>query len=141
MRSGDAIRILTLGIAFTIALGCSSEADEGRAALGVAEGEITEERIEKGRKAFKKAGCTICHSGDGTGGAFGPDLTDDEWLHCKREVEEIRKLMVKGVAKSEIKNPAFTMAMPPVTDVIKDEDEILAIAQYVWSLGDKEDED
>lgn len=98
---------------------------------------IPAERLEIGREAYGAGQCSMCHGPQGKGGGLGPDLTDGVWTHGDGSVEMIRQVLIEGVERGQMKDPRYAMAMPPVGRLIEDEDRILALAQYVWSLGNE----
>jgi mono/diheme cytochrome c family protein len=96
---------------------------------------IAPERIDLGREAYIAAQCAMCHGPAGKGGGLGPDLTDDSWDHGDGSVESIREVLLEGVTRGQMKSTAYAMAMPPIGRYIEDEDRVLALAQYVWSMS------
>jgi len=117
-------------------------ADEGRSAevvpgagAGTAPAPPSAETISKGADAFTSATCFKCHGQDGTGGARGPNLTDGEWVHCDGSIEGILQVLRSGVSQDRLVNKDFPFAMNPVTDIIQDNDALMALATYVHSLS------
>jgi mono/diheme cytochrome c family protein len=93
---------------------------------------VTAEMIAKGRTVFGGAGlCYACH-GKEAKGSVGPDLTDAEWLHSKGTYPEIVAQILKGVPKEESKKG---IAMPPKGGSSISDDDVKAVAAYVWSLS------
>ena len=102
-------------------------------AQGVPEG-ATKEMVEKGNEIFHKAGlCYACHGQDAKG-LVGPNLTDDVWIHSKGSYPELIAQIAKGVTKEESKSgvPMPAKGGSSITD-----DEVMAVAAYVWSLSHK----
>ncbi|HXE56849.1 MAG TPA: c-type cytochrome [Gemmatimonadales bacterium] len=93
---------------------------------------VTDAAIAKGKEIFGKSGyCFACH-GSGGKGAIGPDLTDAEWLHSTGGYEEIVATITKGVSKEESKGGNV---MPPKGGADLSEEDVRAVAAYVWSLS------
>ena len=112
-----------------------SAAPEDAAPPPVEPSVVTPERLEIGRAAYQAARCSMCHGRDGAGGGLGPNLTDDTWAHSDGSVEGIRAVLIEGVSRAQMKSTAYRMPMQPIGQIIQDEDQILALAQYVWSLS------
>lgn len=55
---------------------------------------MTAQSVAEGRKLFYKH-CRVCHGESGKGG-FGPDLTDDSWIHGNTD-GEIFTVITSGV--------------------------------------------
>lgn len=125
--------VLSVGaLALTIG-GCASPSAPARASE--ASESIPPERLEMGRTAFGTAMCVKCHGEDGKGSEKAPDLTSGTWHHCDGSVEGILGVLRRGVAKADFADPSRPFGMQPATKRIQSEDELLALAQYVWSLS------
>ena len=118
-----------------LAIGCSSSGAPRHASETPPTPEIPEARLEMGRAAYQTGMCFKCHGEDAMGTKRAPDLTDGHWDHCDGSVEGILGVLRRGVKKGEMIDPARPFAMNPATNLIKSEDELLALAQYVWSLS------
>jgi mono/diheme cytochrome c family protein len=95
---------------------------------------VTAEMIAKGKEVYSKSGlCFACHGPDGKG-TVGPNLTDDVWLHSKGSYEEIAHQVTAGVTKEESKSG---VPMPPKGGSTISDDDVKAVAAYVWSLSHK----
>lgn len=115
-----------------------SDDEEGtRTGAGAAATEIGPARpapdlAERGEAVFTGAGaCFSCHGRDGTGTPLGPNLTDDEWLHVDGSYPAIVTLVETGVPEPKI-HPA---PMLPRGGTGIDDEQIRAVAAYVWSLS------
>ena len=92
------------------------------------------ELITQGDKIFHGPGnCYACH-GTNAQGSVGPNLTDAEWIHSKGSYEEIVAQVTKGVPKEESKSG---IVMPPRGGSTISDDEVKAVAAYVYSLSHK----
>jgi mono/diheme cytochrome c family protein len=101
---------------------------------GVAPAGITPELIAQGDKVFHGAGnCYACH-GTNAEGTVGPNLTDAEWIHSKGTFEEIVAQITHGVSTEESKSG---IPMPPKGGGTISDDDIKAVAAYVYSLSHK----
>jgi len=95
---------------------------------------VTPELIAQGDKIFHGAGnCYACH-GTNAQGSVGPNLTDAEWIHSKGTYEDIVAQVTKGVPKEESKSG---IVMPPRGGSTISDDEVKAVAAYVYSLSHK----
>jgi mono/diheme cytochrome c family protein len=95
---------------------------------------ISPELIAQGDKVFHGAGnCYACH-GNNAEGLVGPSLTDGEWIHSKGTLDEIAAQVIHGVPKAESKSG---IEMPPRGGGTLSDDDVRAVAAYVYSLGHK----
>jgi mono/diheme cytochrome c family protein len=102
-------------------------------AQGVPEG-ATQAMVDKGNEVFHKAGlCYACHGQDAKG-LVGPNLTDDVWIHSKGSYPELIAQVMKGVPKEESKSG---VPMPAKGGSTISDDDVKAVAAYVWSLSHK----
>jgi mono/diheme cytochrome c family protein len=93
---------------------------------------VTQELIDKGDGVFHKDGlCYACHGADAKG-MVGPNLTDDVWIHSKGGYDEIIAQVMKGIPKEESKSG---VVMPPKGGSSISDDDVKAVAAYVWSLS------
>jgi cbb3-type cytochrome c oxidase subunit III len=94
----------------------------------------TAAQITQGDSIFhSKGNCYACH-GANAEGAVGPNLTDAEWLHSDGSYDAIVKQVTNGVTQAESKSG---IAMPPKGGSAITDDEVKAVAAYVYSLGHK----
>ncbi len=94
---------------------------------------VTPEMIEKGNQIFHGTGlCFACHGADAKG-TVGPNLTDAEWIHSKGTYEEIIKGVTDGVTLEQAK--LGKGPMPPKGGSSISDDDVKAVAAYVWSLS------
>jgi mono/diheme cytochrome c family protein len=119
---------LSLLLAFAAVLGASPVLAQ-TAAAGV-----TPAAIAQGDSIFhSKGNCYACH-GANAQGAVGPNLTDAEWIHSDGSYDAIVKQVTTGVAKEESKSG---IPMPPKGGSTITDDEVKAVAAYVYSLSHK----
>ena len=105
--------------------------DEPVSTLGVCD-EPTVERIAQGKTIYAgKGNCGNCHAADATGGALGPDLTDKLWIHINGDYTSIARNIRNGVPLPE----EYPTPMPARGGGNLSDEEICAVAAYVWSLG------
>ena len=90
----------------------------------------TPEMVAEGQKTFSTV-CVSCHGQDAKGTQLAPNLTDSEWLNINGTYDEIQKLVKTGVPQPK-KAPA---PMPPMGGAQLSDDQVKAVAAYVWSLG------
>ena len=95
---------------------------------------VTPELVAQGDKIFHGPGnCYACH-GTNAQGSVGPNLTDAEWIHSKGTYDDIVAQVTKGVPKEESKSG---IVMPPRGGSTISDDEVKAVAAYVYSLSHK----
>lgn len=95
---------------------------------------VTPAAIAKGDSTFHKAGlCYACH-GSNAEGAVGPNLTDAEWLHGDGSYDMIVATVTAGVPAEKAKKG---IAMPPKGGSSISDEEVKAVAAYVYSLSHK----
>lgn len=90
--------------------------------------------IAQGDAVFHGPGnCYACHGSKGEG-LVGPSLTDSEWIHSKGTLAEIEAQILHGVTKEESKSG---IPMPPKGGSTISDDDVKALAAYVYSLSQK----
>jgi mono/diheme cytochrome c family protein len=96
---------------------------------------VTEARVLEGEELFKgSATCWACHGEDAAGArGVGANLTDDEWWHSDGSYEAIVRTILSGVPGDKARN-AFGAAMPPKGGTDLTDEQVRAVAAYVWSL-------
>ncbi|MGH7527903.1 MAG: c-type cytochrome [Gemmatimonadales bacterium] len=95
---------------------------------------VTPAAIAKGDTIFHTNGnCYACH-GANAEGTVGPNLTDAEWLHGDGSYDMIVTTVTKGISKEEAKKG---IPMPPKGGSAISEEDVKAVAAYVYSLGHK----
>ena len=118
---------LGLLLAFAAALG-------GRPAVAQAPAAVTPAAIALGDSLFhSKGNCYACH-GANAEGAVGPNLTDAEWIHSDGSYDAIVKQITTGVTAEESKSK---IPMPPKGGSQITDDEVKAVAAYVYSISHK----
>jgi len=94
---------------------------------------VTPAMIAKGKTIFTSTGlCFACHGMDAKG-SVGPNLTDATWIHGKGTYPEIVQIVTTGIPVAETKTGKG--AMPPKGGSQISEDDVKAVAAYVWSLS------
>lgn len=95
---------------------------------------VTPTAIAKGDTIYHKAGlCYACH-GTNAEGAVGPNLTDSEWLHGDGSYDMIVATVTAGVPADKAKKG---IPMPPKGGSSITDEEVKAVAAYVYSLSHK----
>ncbi len=77
--------------------------------------------------------CTACHGQDAKGTAVAPDLTDQQWLNGDGSYDFVVSTVTTGVPKPK-QHPA---PMPPKGGAQLTDDQVKAVAAYVYSLSHK----
>ena len=95
---------------------------------------VTPAAIAQGDSIFHKDGlCYACH-GSNAEGAVGPNLTDAEWLHGDGSYDMIVATVTSGVPADKAKKG---IAMPPKGGSSITDEQVKAVAAYVYSLSHK----
>ena len=127
IRIRNGLLILSLG-----ALGCGDRLG-GQQPDSLPAG-VTPAAIAQGKKLFSGEGlCFSCH-GPEAKGLVGPDLTDRTWLLGTGTFDEIVARIVEGVPAGKSKSGVI---MPPKGGAKLKDEQLRAIAAYVWSLSRK----
>ena len=77
------------------------------------------------------AGCTGCHGSDGGGTPLGPPLGPHRWLWSDGGYPGIRQTIAAGVPAPK----KFRSPMPAMGGAELSDDEVAAVAAYVWTLS------
>ena len=77
--------------------------------------------------------CTACHGQDAKGTAVAPDLTDNQWINGDGSYDFIVHTVTTGVPQPK-QHPA---PMPPKGGATLTDDQVKAVAAYVFSLSHK----
>ena len=95
---------------------------------------VTPATIAQGKKLFSSdVLCFSCH-GPEAKGLVGPDLTDGIWLIGKGSFDEIVARILEGVPAGKSKSGVI---MPPKGGAKLKDEQVRAVAAYVWSLSRK----
>ncbi len=95
---------------------------------------VTPAAIAKGDTIFHRTGlCYACH-GSNAEGTVGPSLTDAEWLHGDGSYDMIVATVTSGVPAEKAKKG---VPMPPKGGSTISDEDVKAVAAYVYSLGRK----
>ena len=94
---------------------------------------VTPEVVAEGRALFHGvAVCAACHGQDGQGvDGLGPDLGDTTWVHSDGSLETIVEQIRTGVPSDQ---STSGIAMPPMGGARLSDEQLRAVAAYVWSL-------
>jgi mono/diheme cytochrome c family protein len=112
-------------------LGSSPAAAQEKAAAPAG---VTPAAIAKGDSIFHKGGlCYACH-GTNAEGSIGPSLVDAEWLHGDGSYDMIVATVTSGVPADKAKKG---VPMPPKGGSSITDEEVKAVAAYVYSLSHK----
>ena len=96
---------------------------------------VTESVIAEGKKIYGGRGlCYLCH-GAVPGGGIGPSLSDSTWIRSEGRYEEIATQIFNGTTREESKTG---VAMPPRGGSHISDDEVRAVAAYIWAVSHPE---
>ena len=120
---------LLVAAAALLAAGPAAAQEKAAAPAGV-----TPAAIAQGDSIFRTKGlCYACH-GTNAEGTVGPNLTDAEWLHGDGSYDFIVATVTSGIPAEKAKKG---VPMPPKGGSAITEDEVKAVAAYVYSLSHK----
>jgi cbb3-type cytochrome c oxidase subunit III len=120
---------LLVAVAALVGTGQAAAQEKAAAPAGV-----TPDAIAKGDTIFHKTGmCYACH-GSNAEGTVGPNLTDAEWLHGDGSYDMIVATVTSGIPAEKAKKG---IPMPPKGGSSITDDEVKAVAAYVYSLSHK----
>ncbi len=96
--------------------------------------DVTEAMLEEGATLFAGPGlCFACHGPDAGGvTGVGPSLTDGEWLTGSGSLDDIDQQIRDGVTPETSKTGGV---MPPRGGSTLTDEQVRAVAAYVWSLS------
>ena len=99
---------------------------------GTAPDGVTLKSITEGRVLFNaRATCSACHGADGVGSQLAPNLADDVWLSSDGSYADIMNVIDAGVLEPK----EYPGLMLPRGGMSLSDEEVSALAAYVWSLG------
>jgi len=93
--------------------------------------------IVAGDSVFNGKSCKNCHGIGGGGGERAPNLTDSQWVHIDGSYAAIVNLVTTGFTKAEQVEKQYRFSMNPRGGVNLTDEQIKAVAAYVWSLSHK----
>jgi mono/diheme cytochrome c family protein len=102
----------------------------GTPAPGTPPAGATAEMLASGQQTFGGI-CMTCHGADAKGTQLAPNLTDSEWINVDGTYDAIINVVKTGVPTPK-QAPA---AMPPMGGAQLSDEQVRAVAAYVWSLG------
>ena len=95
---------------------------------------VTDAMVTEGQQIYAGAGlCATCHGPIGEG-FIGPSLIDAEWMNGEGTYDQLVVAITDGVAQADVKN-AMGMMMPPRGGSSITDDQVKALAAYVWKLS------
>jgi mono/diheme cytochrome c family protein len=98
---------------------------------------VTPAMVQEGQQIFTTNGnCYTCHGPNAEGTALAPSLTDAEWLWVTpgpNEYADLQQRIREGVPQPK----AHPAPMPPMGGVTLTDDQLKAVAAYVYSLTNK----
>jgi mono/diheme cytochrome c family protein len=123
-----------LGVLMTMLCATAVAAQAQKAACPPAG--VTPQAIKEGDTIFHGPGlCFACHGQDAKGmPSMGANLvgTDKKWLHSKGTYDDIVKQIMTGVTAKESTDGTV---MPPKGGGSISDDQVKAVAAYVWNLS------
>ena len=132
-RAGLLFGPLGVGVLLAAAVGWGAAVDAPDSPQELPEG-VTPAMVAQGDSIFHGPGfCYTCHAPDATGvPQLGSDLTDDEWDHGDGSYRWLVDQVTSGVSAEE---STTGIPMPPKGGARLSEEQIGAVAAYVWTLS------
>lgn len=97
----------------------------------------TSAMLDEGARLYAGGSCQTCHGANGRNGPYGPDLTDQVYLHNDGSWSSIAATIRAGVLASQFKSsssrPEFFMQ--PLGGMSLSESQLQNLAAYVWALS------
>jgi mono/diheme cytochrome c family protein len=126
MRNHFVRATVALGLSLLVVTAAKAQQPDG----------VTQQMIDQGKTIFIGQGiCMVCHGTDAKGMPnLGADLTDEEWNQGDGSFEAILEIIQEGVTSD--KSTTGTVMPPKGGSQITDE-QLRAVAAYVWSLSNK----
>lgn len=95
---------------------------------------VTSAMVAEGKKLFAGTGlCAACHGPEGKGvPGLGASLADRRWAHSDGSFDAIVKQVLEGVPADK---STTGVAMPPKGGSQLSDEQVRAVAAYVWTLG------
>ncbi len=126
MRNHVVRATVALGLSLLVVPAAKAQLPEG----------VTQKMIDEGKAIFNGAGiCMACHGMDAKGMPnLGANLTDEEWNMGDGSYEAIVEIIQEGVSSD--KSSSGTV-MPPKGGTQITDEQLHAVAAYVWSLSNK----
>jgi mono/diheme cytochrome c family protein len=91
---------------------------------------VTMQMVEQGEQIFGTV-CVACHGQGGVGTQLAPALNDAQWINIGGEYDQIVSVIRTGVLQPR----QFPSPMPPMDVDDFTDDQIRAIAAYVYSIS------
>jgi cytochrome c oxidase cbb3-type subunit 3 len=96
---------------------------------------VTDSSVARGERIFHgPANCASCHGEGARGTDIAPALSDTDWIRGSGSYEEIVEQVMHGVPRNESRTDT-PMPMRGWTGL--DDDEVRAVAAYVWTLSNR----
>ncbi|HEX6135943.1 MAG TPA: cytochrome c [Longimicrobiales bacterium] len=92
---------------------------------------VTQAMVAEGEQIFNQQICFTCHGANGVGTTLGPPMTDQEWLNIDGSYEAIIEVVRTGV----VQPVQYPSPMPAMGGIQLSEDQIRAVAAYVYALS------
>ena len=94
----------------------------------------TPENIAMGKEVYTTAKCVTCHAAEGKGkSGMTTDMTNGEWKFAEGgSFDALVKVIKEGLTKAETGGP---VAMPTAASKNLTDEQVTALAAYVWSLN------
>jgi glucose/arabinose dehydrogenase/cytochrome c5 len=91
----------------------------------------TAAQVAHGQAVFKGGSCGACHGADAAGGPVGPPLNTGSPIWTDGGLASITDLITKGVPTPK----QYRSPMPPMGGAQLSDDDLHAVAAYVWAVG------
>lgn len=98
---------------------------------------VTPAVVAMGDSIYHARGCRNCHGPSGEGTNRAPALNDAKLSHVNGSFDDYVRIITNGVPAAEIKDKAYTSAMPArggTRPAALTDDQIRAVAGYVFTL-------
>jgi len=93
---------------------------------------VTLTMVADGEQLYRGSVCVACHGAAGEGTALGPSLDDTDWINISHDFDQIMTVIREGVDPPQ----EYPAPMPPMGGANFTDDQIRALAAYVYALAE-----
>lgn len=126
------MRHVLVWVAVVVGVASGAEGLEGQGRADSLPEGVTPAMVARGKSLFESSGlCFACHGIDGKG-TVGANLTDTVWVHHDGSYQALVAQIIRGISDKESKSGT---PMPARGGSSLKDDEVRAVAAYVWTLS------
>jgi mono/diheme cytochrome c family protein len=96
---------------------------------------FSQAQVASGDSLFHNTSCWRCHGADAQGTVNGPTLRGAMFRHITGSYEDIVHIVTTGIPRTEVIDPTHKLEMRPRGGLALADDQIRAIAAYVYTIS------